>query len=1100
MHSSQFGIVCCLEAPDGGNVGIKKHMTVLSHITFGFDSKPLIKLCFDLGVAQLQSIPPESVFNSVKVFVNGNFIGVHYGPEYFVNMLKLYRRNGLINIFTSISFNRMDLEIQLLTDGGRWCRPLFALNETSDLIVNNTIFKDVIDDKINWIQLLTGFKDKKTKFDYYSAKALCAKTENFKETDLENDLKKNQGVIEFLDVDELNSSMVAMNLDSYKRKDSNYTHMEIHSSLIMGFLGFNIPYSNCSPHPRNVYGCGQTKQSVGCYISNFRKRFDIAAHVLYYPQKALVTTRLNKYTMSNDLPTGINAIVAIASYTGYNQEDSILINKGAMEKGLFKSCYFKSYETFEMYDSKNDTEDIIDNNMNIDELNIKKDYNYSKLNEDGLVNEGDYVEENDVLISKYTKAGGDYIDSSVPLKKGGEGVVDKVFLDYMNTHNHRICKVRICTDRYPSVGDKFASRHGQKGTIGMVIPEEDMPFTKDGIRPDLIINPHAIPSRMTLGQFTECIQGKVCSKMGYYADATPFTNINPEDISDILQDVCGMNRHGDEVLYSGITGKQLDTQIFIGPTYYQRLKHMVKDKMNSRSTGRYTLKNKQPPAGKSAGGGLRIGEMERDAIIAHGMAQFLKESVYERSDGYSYHISNQSGLIGIYNKKDNKMICPSTDGPMNFINEDYLDEMELDMPNSKKAIIHKVHLPYTLKQLTQECEAMGIALRLITQDQAELDKVKITDREPSDIPDIKQQKPKTKPRPKPLDFDLDLESLDTKKIDKPKTKEHNLTEEEFDKYFAKTITMNQMIEFITLISKSSQESKDKITANISGNIYLKKTDYENNLYIINADNDYTGFVPFSEMPLITQFNNIEDLKILYANEIVDIDILFNSSNKIEEKANKIDLGDYDSDEPAYSVDSPSFLNKSAFLDYAGIPGFVYNPDHIPAQSPVWDPSTDTMPTTPEWDGPKSAAPDYVPTDELKYGSPNYVFDPDVPWKPSYEPQIFTFDPSNPDFKLKPVSLNKNKKDDEEEEIDSEEPNFLNNMNLDLEEVDLKPQEEEKEADKEEVEVDPEKEDKDKEEEEEEDDPEKEDKEEVESVFKAEPINVSKNKITITLKE
>ena len=168
----------------------------------------------------------------------------------------------------------------------------------------------------------------------------------------------------------------------------------------------------------------------------------------------------------------------------------------------------------------------------------------------------------------------------------------------MNTHNHRLCKVRICTDRYPTVGDKFASRHGQKGTIGMIIPEEDMPFTKEGIRPDLIINPHAIPSRMTLGQFTECIQGKVCSKLGFYADARPFTNINHEDISDILQDVCGMNRYGNEVLYSGITGKQLESQVFIGPTYYQRLKHMVKDKVNSRSTGKYTLKNKGIPHDK----------------------------------------------------------------------------------------------------------------------------------------------------------------------------------------------------------------------------------------------------------------------------------------------------------------------------------------------------------------------------------------------------------------------------------------------------------------------------------------------------------------------
>ena len=411
---------------------------------------------------------------------------------------------------------------------------------------------------------------------------------------IEKDLLDNRGIIEFLDTDESNTSLIATNNVELKN-DERYTHMEIHPSIILGFLGYNIPYSNCSQAPRNVYGTGQAKSSVGMYISNFRNRFDTTAYVLGYPQRPLINTRMGHYSMSTKLPTGMNAIVAIGCYSGYNQEDSIIINKTSLERGLFRSFYFKTYETYETYNSKDNIEEVIGNLKDINDINIKKEYNHSKVNEMGIVKEGDYVVGHDVLISKYTKNNNEYIDSSVALKEAGDGVVDKVFIDYMNTHNHRICKVRVCTTREPAIGDKFASRHGQKGVIGMVMRQEDLPFTKDGITLDLIINPHAIPSRMTLGQFIECIQGKICCDMGFFADATPFTNINSEDISDILEQKCGFNRHGDEILYGGILGKQLKTKLFIGPTYYQRLKHMVKDKINVRSTGKYTLKNKQPP-------------------------------------------------------------------------------------------------------------------------------------------------------------------------------------------------------------------------------------------------------------------------------------------------------------------------------------------------------------------------------------------------------------------------------------------------------------------------------------------------------------------------
>ena len=337
----------------------------------------------------------------------------------------------------------------------------------------------------------------------------------------------------------------------------------------------------------------------------------------------------------------MNAIVAIACYSGYNQEDSAIVNKSAVERGLFNGFTFKTKDTYEMYDAKENIEQKI--GKIADEDKKKKEYNYDLLGPNGVIPEGTYVKGGDVLIGKYIINDGEVFDDSVALKDDMEGVVDKVFMDTMNTNGHRICKVRISNRRNPKLEINLP-QHGQKGTVGMLLSQEDMPFTKDGIVPDIIVNPHAIPSRMTLGQFIEVIQGKVCTNMGFYADATPFNHLNSEDVSDILEEKCNMERHGNEILYSGILGKQLDTKIFIG-LLTQRLKHMTQDKVNSRNTGKYTLKTKQPPSGRSIGGGLRIGEMERDAILAHGMSGFLKESMYERSDKYDCHISDYSGLI-----------------------------------------------------------------------------------------------------------------------------------------------------------------------------------------------------------------------------------------------------------------------------------------------------------------------------------------------------------------------------------------------------------------------------------------------------------------------
>ena len=722
LHSTQFGIICPVETPDGGSIGIKKHLSSMAHVTFGCSGKPLIELSFELGVKAIQGLLPKHMAYEVKVFVNGRWIGIHTEPTQFVTILRYYRRNALINIFTSISWNIPMNEIHILTDGGRCARPLYILDDKIKPIMDDKKLQKVKNGEMDWFSLLQGtHRTHKTKLDYYDCERLCPPIKDIQKGNYDlNKLKKHMGCIEYLDVDEMIYNLLANNTHEIEQNKLPYSHMELHPSLVLGPIGYTIPYCNRSQAPRNVYGTSQSKQSVGLYVSNFRNRFDTSAHVLYYPQKPLINTRLSKYSMTESLPTGMNAIVAVGCYTGYNQEDSIIFNKSSLERGLFRSCYFKKYEGMEITDKKGGTQDVFfnpNNKNNANDIDLIKDYNYSNLDENGFITEGLYVNEKDVLISKYTSVETpneiQKKDSSIVVKKGGSGVIDKVFCDYSNSYKERLCKVRVVTTRQPMLGDKFASRHGQKGVLGMVFEEKDMPFTKDGIIPDMIINPHAFPSRMTIGQFLESFTGKLCCEYGFFSDGTPFTDVNKKEIGDILEQKAKYSRYGDEILYSGINGKQLDTQIFIGPTYYQRLKHMVADKVNSRDTGKITLKNRQPPSGKRAGGGLRIGEMERDALLSHGALQFVKESFMERSDKFTGYISENSGQFSVYNPDLNRYLCPNIDGPLEF-EGDTQSTIKMTTKNSNITDIIPVYIPYNMKTLIQECEAMSISPRIIT--------------------------------------------------------------------------------------------------------------------------------------------------------------------------------------------------------------------------------------------------------------------------------------------------------------------------------------------------------------------------------------------------
>ena len=708
LHSTQLGIMCPIEGVDGSGVGLKKHLTVMTHITFGCDNKPIEKCLRQLGMNYLGEISTNNI-SIGKIFLNGNFIGNHNNISRLSYIMKLFRRNNIINIFTSISWDRRFNELYISTDGGRCCRPIPVVKNGKMLLTNEHIKKIKLN-LYDWEDLISGFNKDKTRIDYYNCDYDCK--ENIDK--LIKSLEENQGVLEYIDVDELDNCLVATTQDILINTNKEYTHCELHPSMLLGHLGFICPFNNSNQYPRNIFGYSHGKQAVGVYVSNFRNRMDSGMHVLNYPQKPLINTRMSRYIMNADLPSGHNIIVAIASYTGYNQEDSVIINKNSLDKGLFNSSYYKVYESSE-YRDKQKSSNIFYSPFEENEIYPKKEYNYSKIDKFGIVKENTYVKEKDVLISQFTENEEGIKDDSLAVKKDGGGLVDKVYSFSINSDNHRMCKVRICNTRIPEVGDKFASRHGQKGTIGTLLDAEDMPYSKDGIIPDMIVNPHAFPSRMTVGQFIESLGCKLSTNLGFIFDGTPYQQQDLNQLGELLEKQCNFSKTGNEVLYNGRSGRQMDCSIFIGPTFYQRLKMMVQDKINSRARGPITIRERQPPSGRAAGGGLRIGEMERDAIISHGLSQFLKESMMERSDGNNNYvtISNHTGEFAAFNPKKNIYLSPSCDGPLQYEKNSYGD-LELINKNNRSFSFSKVNIPYTVQLLIQECEAMGLQLRINT--------------------------------------------------------------------------------------------------------------------------------------------------------------------------------------------------------------------------------------------------------------------------------------------------------------------------------------------------------------------------------------------------
>lgn len=752
LHSQQWGVICPFESPDGASIGFLKNFALLTQITFGTNPQHIRDVLEDLEmktekdnnkvekvVNKLTHLPSKYAMISIadgmtRVFVNGDWYGMTNMPHKVANVLRLLRRNGLINPFVSVAWNIQQNELRIQTESGRPCRPLFIMEKGVPTITKKYSLDKPLDPngKVKWYELVFGtFLEKKERTQelYYRNQSTSIHDhEGLRNLDIDelcNKLKETQGVIEYMDIEEANTMLLAMDpatVQSHPHLAPYYTHMEIHPSTVFSVVTNNIPLANHNFAPRNTFFGSQSKQAIGVYATNFSRRFDTMSYIQHYPQRPLITSRNAHYTANDRMPNGFNAIVAVATYTGYNQEDGIIINRNAIDRGLFHITAYKTMSATEKVTSEQD-QLIIANPIKLrSEGKMVGNIKYAKyklLDEDGIVKEGAYIPKGQeaavlgmVKVTKrlVTKKIGvlteqvvdtQYRDVSLVTDVHHYGRIDKVMVASKGLGDaQRIAKIRFRKIRRPELGDKACSRCAQKGVIGMILPAESMPFTKSGIIPDIIINPHAFPSRMTISHIVECVFSKLCCMEGTLGDGTVFLPLDLDGMFDKLG-TTGFEKHGNEIMYDGRTGAMINTEIFIGPTFYMRLKHMVADKIHGRGMGKRAGEprdgapmdqlTRQPTSGRSKDGGMRVGEMEKDVVLAHGMSQYLKESFMEKADKYMWAVCKHCGVLGKYTSLENGSFeC-------------------MGCGNNEMSIIET---PYAFKLLNQEMEGMGLQMRL----------------------------------------------------------------------------------------------------------------------------------------------------------------------------------------------------------------------------------------------------------------------------------------------------------------------------------------------------------------------------------------------------
>lgn len=712
LHTSQVGYFCTSETPTGAHIGATKNYSILTTVSVSAHIEPVMNWMLERGgVIEVALASRVMTQTAVSVQMNGGTIGFTQTPELLVLVLKLMKWSGCICPHSSISFNTSDGVVRIYMDDGRPLRPLWHLNGGK--------WPSMAEKKElpSWRDLIMGTLPTTRHLDLTSTEFVDPLLNAAAPTlqDYIEYMTPYMGGIEYVDPYEGNEAYVSWWGSKTDLTDQN-THAEVHPSSLMGAMASMIPYAPHNQSPRNQLSCSQSKQAIGYYATNYENRFDTYGSMLCYGEGAICRTIYHDAIAGGGMPYGTNVVFAINSFNGYNQDDGILFNRNSIERGLFRSLALRSYETVEEEEQKV-VYRIGNPKYVLSWTDLRPGNDYTGLDENGIIREGTIIHDKTVLVGRYLtlKDTGQVKDASLMPTVFTTGRVDKVVVLHQ-ANGMKLVKVRILEERVPELGDKYSTRHGQKGTMGMLLDAVDMPRTANGIVPDVMVNPHCIPSRMTMAQMLEQLFGRLGAEVGAKINATSFMNDDQslKAMGDALE-MLGIHRTGEDIMYSGITGAMFSTSVFMGPMHFMRLKHLAQDKMNSRGAGRREVRTHQPTGGRGNEGGMRIGEMERDVLLAHGISDFLQESMMKRSDGTSFWICNGCGTIPIVNEAEGLFVCPTCDGPIQYQGVT-AETIGLVIPVEKSRVtFSKVEMPYALKLLDQELQTfMNAGFRFVT--------------------------------------------------------------------------------------------------------------------------------------------------------------------------------------------------------------------------------------------------------------------------------------------------------------------------------------------------------------------------------------------------
>ncbi len=666
LHSTHFGRICPSETPEGSNCGLVKNLALSAIISVSVPSEAIVEKLYEFGTQHFTDVSDDVKRDGTRVFVDGKLLGYFKDGNKLAEILRELRRTSSgIHPHVGVSFHATEQEgstkrIYINCNAGRVLRPLIIVKNGKSLLTKDLL--DKISKKlISWSDLIR------------------------------------MGVIELVDANEEENCFIAIDEKNIKKS----THLEIFHSAILGAGASIIPYPEHNQSPRNTYESAMAKQSLGFSTPMMNTSTYVRQHFMLYPQTPIVITKAMNLLGLEKRPAGQNCVVAVLPFDGYNIEDAIVLSQASVDRGLGRTFFYRIYESEAKQYPGGMRDDFTIPNSEDNIRGYKGEKSYRLLEEDGIIYTGSSVTGGDILIGKtspprfmeeyreFEQSGPYRRDTSIGVRPSETGIVDTIVMTQA-TEGGKMYKIRVRDMRIPEIGDKFASRHGQKGVLGILAKNEDLPYTAEGISPDVLINPHAFPSRMTVGMMMESITGKAAALRGEKFDGSAFVGEKMDEVRKIM-DETGFKYSGKEIMYDGRTGKPFPVEVFIGVVYYQKLHHMVADKIHARARGQVQMLTKQPTEGRARGGGLRFGEMERDCIIAYGASMILKDRLLDESDKSDVFICERCGLIAYHDVKQRKYYCRVC---------------------GDKSKVSSVSLAYAFKLLIQEMQSLNIAPRL----------------------------------------------------------------------------------------------------------------------------------------------------------------------------------------------------------------------------------------------------------------------------------------------------------------------------------------------------------------------------------------------------